>query len=80
MTTGHVRAGAAVRAVALAGIRSGKSMRGIAVDLYGADRLAADWHGDSKMRVKVWRLANRARAPSDEGPDEVPDDPGPGTP
>ena len=31
----------------LAGIRSGKSMREIAVDLYGADMVEADWHIDS---------------------------------
>ena len=41
MTAGPVRADAAMRAVALAGIRSGKSMREIAVDLYGRARAAA---------------------------------------
>ena len=44
MTAGHVGDDAAMRAVALAGIRSGKSMRKIAVDLYGADAAAAGWH------------------------------------
>ena len=76
MTAGHVGDDAAMRAVALAGIRSGKSMREIAVDLYGAGQVAAGWHSDSRMRAKVRRLAMRARAASDEGPDNA----GPGTP
>ena len=67
MTAGHDRDDAAVRAVALAGIRSGKSMREIAVDLYGADAVAADWHVDSRMRAKVRRLVDRARAAPDGG-------------
>ena len=50
MTAGDVRAEAAMRAVALAGLRSGKSMREIGVDLHGADRVAAGWHGGSGMR------------------------------
>ena len=61
---------AAMRAVALAGFRSGKSLRKIAIDLYGADQVARDWHGDSWMRVIVRRLVDRARAAPDEGPDE----------
>ena len=67
MTAGHDGADAEMRAVALAGIRSGKSMREIAVDQYGADEVAASWHGDSRMRAKVLRLMNRARAASDKG-------------
>ena len=76
MTAGHVRNDTAMRAVALTGIRSGKSMRETAVDLYGADLVAAGWHGDSRMRAKVRRLASRARAASGEGPDSA----GPGEP
>ncbi len=76
MTAGHDRDDAAMRAVALAGLRSGKSMREIAIDLYGADEVAADWHVDSRMRAKVRRLVDRVRAASDEGPDKA----GPGTP
>ena len=68
MTAGHIGADAAMRAVVLAGIRSGKPVREIAVDLYGAERVAADWHVDSRMRAKVRRLVYRARAASDEGP------------
>ena len=68
MTARDAGAEAAMRAVALTGIRSGKSMREIAVDLYGAEEVAADWHGDSRMRAKVRRLVQRARAVSEQGP------------
>ena len=70
MKAGHVGEDAAMRAVALAGLRAGKSMREIAIDLYGADRVAADWHGDSWMRAKVQRMVDRAPAAPDEGPDK----------
>ncbi len=76
MTAGHGGADAAMTAVALAGLRSGKSMREIAVDLYGADRVAAGWHGDGRMRAKVRRLVHRARAAPGEGRDNT----GPATP
>ena len=72
MTAGHAGDDAAMCAVALSGIRSGKSMREIAVDLYGADKVAAGWHRDGWMRAKVRRLVSRARAASDDA--------GPGTP
>ena len=64
MTARRVGAGASERAVVLAGVRSGKSTREIAVDLYGADRVAADWHRDGWMRAQVRRLVQRARAAS----------------
>ena len=76
MTARHIRAEAAMRAVTSVGIRSGKSMREIVVDLYGTDRVAAGWHGDSGMRAKVRRLVQRARAASGERPGNA----GPGTP
>ena len=76
MTAGHVRDDAAMRAVALAGFRSGKSMRESAVDLYGADWVAAGWHSDSRMRAKARRLVYRARA----GLNERPESAGPETP
>ena len=71
MTARHVGAEATMRAVALAGMQSGKSMRGIAVEFYGADRVAAGWHADSRMRAKVRRLADRAQAASGGGPDNA---------
>ena len=71
MTARNTKAVAATRAVALAGMQSGKSMREIAVDLYGADRVAADWHADSRMRAKVRRTINRAQAASSGGPDNA---------
>ena len=43
-------------AVAAAGLRAGKPPREIAVDLYGRDRVDADWHADSRMRSKLRRL------------------------
>ena len=70
MTAGDAGEDAATRAIVLAGFRSGKSLRQIAVDLYGADHVARDWHGDSWMRAIVRRLVDRARAALDEGPDE----------
>ena len=76
MTAGDAGEDAAMRAVVLAGPRSGKSLRGIAIDLYGADQVERDWHGDSWMRANVQRLVDRAPAAPDEGPDKA----GPGTP
>ena len=64
MAVGHVGDDTAMRAVALAGIRCGNSLREIAVDLYGADAVAADWHAGGWMQAKVRRLVYRARAES----------------
>ena len=63
MTAGPVGDGAAVQAAVLAG----KSVRVIAVDLYGAARVAADWDRDGWMLAKVRRLVRRARAASGAG-------------
>ena len=60
MTAGHAGDDAAVRAAVLAG----KSVRAIAVDLYGAIRVAAERDYDGWMRAKVRRLVHRARAAS----------------
>ena len=76
MTVGAVADDAAMRAAALAGLQSGKSMRAVAVDLYGADQAAADWDCDALMRATVRRVAHRARASSGEGPGRA----GPGMP
>ena len=65
MTTGPVEADAAV----LAGLRAGKPMREIAVELYGANLVAAVWPDyDGAVRARMRRLARRARAVSDKGP------------
>ncbi len=55
-------------AIVLAGRRAGKSLREIAVDLYGRDQVDADWHADSRLRSKVRQLLYRAKARSGAGP------------
>ena len=40
-------------------------------DLHGADEVAVDWHNDSRIRAKVRRLVNRARAALNEWPDNA---------
>jgi len=55
---------AALLAVVAAGLRAGKPLREIAVDLYGREQVDADWHADSRMRSKLRRLVQRARAAS----------------
>ena len=58
-----------MEAVALAGRRAGKSLRRIAVELYGCERAEACWHVDSALRAKIRRLLYRAEAKSGAGPD-----------
>ena len=53
--------GARMLAVAAAGLRDGKPLREIAIDLFGASRVDAEWHADSRMRAQVRRLVQRAR-------------------
>ena len=67
MTARDIGTDAATMAVALAGLRSGKSHREIATDLYGAEQVAAGWHRDGWMRAKVRRLLHRAQAASGDG-------------
>ncbi len=55
---------AALLAVVAAGLRAGKPLREIAVDLYGREQVDADWHADGRMRSKLRRLVQRARAAS----------------
>ena len=62
MTARHTGAEATMRAVAPAGIRSGKFMRETAIDLYGADRAAAGRHGDSGMRSQARRWIPKSEA------------------
>ena len=58
----------------LAGRRAGKSLREIAVDLYGHEQVDAEWHADSRLRARMRRLLYRAEARSGA----VPDGAGPG--
>ena len=62
---GERRAGpdGAPEAVAAAALRAGRSLREIAVDLFGAERVAAEWHPDGSMRADVRRLVQRAATP-----------------
>ena len=68
MTAGPAGGDAGVQAAVLAGLRAGKPMRAIAVELYGADLVAAEWDYDGGMRARMRRLAARARAASVERP------------
>ena len=46
-----------------AGWRAGRSYREIAVYLFGADHVDAEWHRDGWMRARVRRLLRRPRIP-----------------
>ena len=54
--------------VALAGWRAGKSLREIAVDLYGREQVNADWHAESPLRLRLRRWLYWAEARSGGGP------------
>ena len=54
--------GTCPEAVVLAGWRAGRSLREIAVELYGREEVEACWHDDSAMRSRLRRLLSRARA------------------
>ena len=56
-----------MEAAVLAGSRGGKSLREIAIDIYGREQVDADWHADSWMRAKLRRLLQRAEAGSGGG-------------
>ena len=47
--------------IALDGNDAGKSMREIAVDVYGAERVAAEWTPDGVLRAQRRRLLRKAR-------------------
>lgn len=57
-------AASGAQSVAAAGLWAGKGLREIAVDLFGAARVDAEWIPDGWMRAKVRRLVQRARSPS----------------
>ena len=59
---------AAPSAVAAAGLRAGKPLREIAVDLYGREQVDADWHADRAMRSKLRRLVRLVRRARDKVP------------
>ena len=48
---------------ALDGLRAGKTPRQIAVDIYGADEVAAEWYSDGGMRSQVRRWIDKASGP-----------------
>ena len=52
-------AAASGRAVAEAGRRAGRGLRAVAIDLFGAARVDAEWTPDGPMRAAVRRLARR---------------------
>ena len=47
---------------AMVGLRADKKPRQIAVDIYGADEVKANWYPDSGMRSQVRRWIDKARA------------------
>ena len=51
----------------LDGRLAGKSWRETAVDLYGADAVAAEWHADGWMRARVRRRGEKARMLMESG-------------
>ena len=53
--------------MALDGHIAGRSMREIAVDLYGAERVAAEWAPDGVLRAQTRRLLRKARAHAERG-------------
>ena len=48
--------------IALDGHRAGKSLREISEDLFGAERVAAEWSADSGVRLRTRRLVQKAQA------------------
>ena len=52
---------------ALDGKRAGKTQREIAEDIYGAAKVAAEWHPDGWMRSQIRRWTDKARALVDGG-------------
>ena len=60
----------------LDGLKAGKTQRRIAEDVWGAERVAAEWDPDGWMRSQVRRWTRKAGALADGGWRElVPRDP-----
>ena len=53
--------------IALDKHRAGKSMRGIAEDVLGAERAAAEWYADGGVRLRTRRVLQKARANAERG-------------
>ena len=53
--------------IALEGHRAGKSTREIAEDVFGAERVAAEWSADSGVRLRTRRVVRKARAHVERG-------------
>ena len=51
----------------LDGLAAGRSARGIAVDVWGAEEVAREWSSDGGMRSKVRRRIAKARKLADGG-------------
>ena len=52
---------------AMVGLRAGKKPRQIAVDIYGADEVKANWYPDGGMRSQVRRWIDKARTLAEGG-------------
>ena len=48
--------------IALDGHRAGKNLREIAEDVFGAERVAAEWSANSGVRLRTKRLVQKAQA------------------
>ncbi|MYH60170.1 MAG: DUF2285 domain-containing protein, partial [Boseongicola sp. SB0675_bin_26] len=49
------------------GLAAGRTQRGIAADVWGAEAVAREWAPDGRMRAQVRRWTRKARALADGG-------------
>ena len=49
------------------GLKAGRTARGIAIDVWGEEAVAAEWGPDSWMRAQVRRWILKARALANSG-------------
>ena len=49
------------------GLEAGRTQRGIAIDVWGAEAVAGEWGSDSWMRAQVRRWIPKARALAEGG-------------
>ena len=57
--------------IELDGYRAGKSMRGVAEDVLGAERASAEWYADSGVRLRTRRVLEKARVNAERGQRDV---------